>query len=89
MIPLLGKFKGETGVKHHLLMTVPVTKSGLNPRYWVELLADLLKMEGKMSGPAFCNIDSSSLQGQDMENEFHVQLNCVKEISAGLIPVDT
>ena len=40
VIPLLGKFKGETGAKYPLLMTVPVTESGLNPRYWVERLVD-------------------------------------------------
>ena len=88
MIPLLEKFKGETGTKYHLLMTVPVTNSGLNPQYWVECRVDLLQMEGKISGPALCNIYSHSLQGRDMENEFHVQLNCIKENSSGLIPMD-
>ena len=36
IISLLGKFNGETGEKYHLLMSVPVTASGLNSCVWIE-----------------------------------------------------
>jgi hypothetical protein len=35
-ICLLGKFKGETGVDHHLITVANETSSGLCPRWWIE-----------------------------------------------------
>jgi len=39
IIPLLGRFKGERGEKYHLLPLSASTKSGLNPRKWVDRVA--------------------------------------------------
>jgi hypothetical protein len=35
---LLGKFKGETGIDHHLIALANETVSGLQPRWWIEKL---------------------------------------------------
>jgi len=40
IIPLLGRFKGERGEKYHLLPLSAITKSGLNPRRWVDRVAN-------------------------------------------------
>jgi len=34
VLPLLGRFKGEKGEKHHLLPLAAVTDSGIEPRKW-------------------------------------------------------
>ena len=39
IIPLLGRFKGERGEKYHLLPLAAVTKSGIQPRKWVDRVA--------------------------------------------------
>jgi hypothetical protein len=40
-ISLLGKFKGETGVDHHLITVANETTSGLHPRWWIEKLTEV------------------------------------------------
>jgi len=34
-VALLGHFKGETKVDHHLIAIASVTRSGLEPRWWI------------------------------------------------------
>jgi hypothetical protein len=43
---LLGKFKGEIGVDHHLIIIASETISGLRPRWWLEKLVDVCESEG-------------------------------------------
>ena len=38
MVPLLGRFKGETGERYHLTPLAAVTKSGIQVKFWVKLL---------------------------------------------------
>jgi hypothetical protein len=46
---LLGKFKGEIGVDHHLIIVASETISGLRPRWWLEKLANVCESEGRYS----------------------------------------
>ena len=69
IIPLLGRFKGETCEEYHLSMSVPVTKSGLNPRLWLERVVGVLSGEKRIDGPAFYNRDGSSMKISDMEKK--------------------
>jgi hypothetical protein len=55
--PLLGRFKGETGEKCHLLPMASVTHSGLEPRLWLERLATMHQSHGRRNGPAFSGED--------------------------------
>ena len=54
---LLGKFKGEIGVDHHLIIVASETISGLRPRWWLEKLVDVCDSEGRHFGPAFASAD--------------------------------
>ena len=56
---LLGKFKGEIGVDHHLIIIASETISGLRPRWWLEKLVDVCESEGRSFGPAFASADGS------------------------------
>ena len=57
VIPLLGKFKGENLVDHHLINVASTTMSGLKPRWWLEKLVSVCESEGRVSGPAFASPD--------------------------------
>ncbi len=46
-ICLLGKFKWEMGVDHHLITVVNKTSSGLRPRWWMEKLVEVCEYEGR------------------------------------------
>ena len=54
-LALLGHFKGETKVDHHLIAIASVTQSGLEPRWWIEKLVSVCASEGRDHGPAFAN----------------------------------
>lgn len=49
-ICLLGKFKGETGVDHHLITVANKTMLGLRPRWWLEKLIEVCEGEGGLRG---------------------------------------
>lgn len=54
-VALLGHFKGETKVDHHLIAIASVTQSGLEPRWWVKKLVLVCASEGRIHGPAFAD----------------------------------
>ena len=58
VIPLLGRFKGETGERYHLTPLASVTDSGLKIRFWVESLVEVREKQGRFHGPAFCKDDT-------------------------------
>jgi len=79
LVPLMGRFKGETGERNVLRVLVEVTKSGLEVRKWIDRMVKLLKGEGRghissSPGPAFCNKDGSMLSYQYLNSLFHDEL---------------
>eukprot|EP00956_Cyclotella_meneghiniana_P038890 scaffold161714_cov40-Cyclotella_meneghiniana.AAC.1 len=50
---LIGKFKGETGERHHSIVLANTSVSGLEPRWWIEKLLEVCASEGRVSGYAF------------------------------------
>ena len=58
-ICLVGKFKGETGERHHSIVLSNTTCSGLQPRKWIEKLLIVCQNEGRTSGSAFNESDGS------------------------------
>ena len=57
VLPLMGRFKGETGERNVLLVLANKTQGGLEIRRWLERLIELLIREGREGkvGPAFCD----------------------------------
>lgn len=55
IIPLLGRFKGETGERHHLTPLAAVTRSGIQVKSWVEMLLSYHEKIGRNHGPVFCD----------------------------------
>lgn len=78
-IPLLGKFKAEGGISQHVFNLASVTTTGLQPRWWMEKLIEVMASDGRTSGPAFSSkmgiLDSSS----DYDALFRKYLQRVQE----------
>jgi len=53
VIPLIGKFKGESGARHHLMALASVTRSKIELREWIEKLMAVRSKEGHRTGPVF------------------------------------
>ena len=84
---LLGKFKGETGVDHHLITIANETSSGLKPRRWLEQLIKVCEREGRREGPAFASPDGALASSSDYDAMFRKYLKRVQE-DTDLIPED-
>ena len=56
VVPLMGRFKNETGERNMMLALASTTSSGIEIRKWLERLIILLLREGKGTavGPALC-----------------------------------
>ena len=57
VVPLMGRFKNETGERNVLLVLVESTQSGIAVQKWLDRLAWILRFERKDTGepsPAIC-----------------------------------
>jgi len=86
-IYLLGKFKGEMGVDHHLIMVANETSTGLHPRWWVEKLVEVGQSEGRIHGPAFALPEGILASSTNYDALFRKYLHVVQE-ETELIPRD-
>ncbi len=84
-ICLLGIFKGETGMDHHLIAVENKTSSGLSPRWWMEKLVAVCVDEGRFNGPAFAMPDGLHAVSPDYNAVFRKHLKIVQE-ETDLIP---
>lgn len=87
LAPLLGRFKSETGERLVLVVIASISKSGLEFRWWLEMLARLLILEGlnKQAGPAFCSRDGAIVSSRELNDEFIEQCAKVQK-DTNLIP---
>jgi hypothetical protein len=89
IIPLMGRFKGETGERNVLRVLVETTKSGIRIGQWVERLVKLLEDEKRNDtrypGPAFCDEKGTVLAYGFLNGCFHDELGKVQNTHSGLI----
>ena len=88
VVPLMGRFKNETGERNLIIILSNTTKGGIQIRKWVEGLANMLEAEGrnKTVGPAICDKDGFQLEMWKLNGELQSMLHKVKEINPSLIP---
>ena len=88
VIPLMGRFKNETGERNLIIILANVTQGGIPIRKWVEGLASMLKMEGRHKdvGPAICDEDGIQMEMWKLNKELHHMLFRIKESNPTLIP---
>jgi hypothetical protein len=87
-VPLLGRFKNEHGERCHLMPLSSTSKSGLEPRMWLEMLVKIRETEGRMRGPLFCGKDGRVARSKDYEETFHKVLSEIKDTRPDLIPAE-
>ena len=88
VLPMLGRFKGELGIDHHIVNVASETMSGLEPRWWLEKLIEVTESEGRTSGPAFADPMGVLADAGDYDATFRKYLLKVQETS-NLIPKDS
>ena len=91
VIPLMGRFKQETGERNLIIVLANLTSSGLEIRKWVELLIGLLESEGRAGevGPALCNKDGYMIEKWRLNGELHSIMATIQENDHGIIPLGT
>lgn len=88
IVPLLGRFKGETGEKYHPTPLAAETLSGLRVRDWINHLVEIREVEGRYCGPAFCDKDGSMARSKQYELPIMDRLAGIQEHLTNLIPGD-
>jgi hypothetical protein len=68
IVPLLGHFKGETGIQYHLTPLVARTGSGIEVKKWILRLIGVREEVGITNGPAFCDSFGNIAQTKIYEN---------------------
>ena len=77
IVPLLGKVKGESYRREHVLPCVEVTASGINVRRWLDLLIEVRSLTNQRSGPAFTKFDGELFCTAELNEIFHDLLGMV------------
>ena len=86
VILLLGRFKGETDERYHITPLAAVTASGIQLKFWVELLRALCRREGRSQGPVFSDSKGKSLKYEVMQRIILNQLQKVQFTHPDVIP---
>ena len=90
VVPLMGRFKNETGERNLVLVLANETEGGLEIRKWTDRFTALLLAEGKhkTTGPAICDKDGYVLERWRVNGELHNVLKQVQANRPGILPVD-
>jgi hypothetical protein len=86
MVPLQGRFKGETGERWHLLPIVWKTRSGLEAGTWATRMRESLLERGRVRGFVFANARGKQAKAAAYEPRFFEQLNFVRARYPDLFP---
>jgi hypothetical protein len=86
MIPLMGRFKGETGERWHLLPLVWKTRSGIEAGVWAGRMRELLQERQRLHGFVFANARGKQAKAAVYEPRFFEQLNYVRTRHPALFP---
>jgi hypothetical protein len=86
MIPLLGRFKGETGERWHLLPIVWKTRSGIEAGIWAGRLKSSLLERRRLNGFVFSNKKGKQAKASTLEPKFFGELNWVRTRYPDLFP---
>jgi hypothetical protein len=78
MIPLQGRFKGETGERWHLLPIVWKTRSGIEVGAWATRMKASLAERRRYHGFIFANAKGKQAKASTLEPRFFEQLNFVR-----------
>jgi hypothetical protein len=86
MIPLLGRFKGETGERWHLLPIVWKTRSGIEAGTWASRMLESLLERKRRQGFVFADKKGKQTKASTLEPRFFDQLHWVRMRYPDLFP---
>jgi hypothetical protein len=78
MIPLLGRFKGETGEQWHLLPIVWKTRSRIEAGTWASGLVELLLERNRRHGCVFADKKGKQTKASTLKQRFFEELHWVR-----------
>jgi len=78
IVPLLGRLKGETGERHHLLPMARTTQSGLQAGLWADRLGMLLVGRGWTNGWIYRDRNGGQAKIGDYDSQFIDRLKRVQ-----------
>ena len=84
-LALLGKFKGENGIRQHMICVANTTVSGIETRWWIEKLLEVREREGWREGPAFGYKDGSVMSLRELDGLLHYFLEKIQKEDESLI----
>ena len=70
VVPLMGRFKEETGSRHHLQAVVNETASKLKVGQWLDRLNNNFIRQGQRNGPVFCDEEGNLAQASQYQETF-------------------
>ena len=76
-LAIIGHFKGETGVREHLVAVAIKSTSGINVQWWLEKLIQVREEENCIKGPAFGDAHREVVKQCDY-NEVHTSWACLE-----------
>jgi len=89
VVPLMGRFKNETGERNLVLVLANETNGGLKVRKWIDRFTALLKLEdqGSSTGPSICDEAGMAPERNLINDELHAALSIV-QATTQVIPAD-
>lgn len=88
IVALLGKIKGESGDRAHLLPSVELTSSGIGVRASLERLIATKQLKGFVDGPAISDESGRALTTRDVDALMHEVLITVFDNHSKKFPAD-
>jgi hypothetical protein len=70
IVPLIGRIKGETGERYHMMVLARETKRGIQSGLWADRVAEASKDRKRERGPVFRNQKGFRAKVGDFEREF-------------------
>jgi hypothetical protein len=86
IVPLLGRFKRETGERHHFMPLVLETASGLQPKVWMERMLKWYDEANVTTGWVFRAKDGKQAKASKYEYAILVRLESIQQEEDNLIP---
>ncbi|CAJ1962796.1 unnamed protein product [Cylindrotheca closterium] len=78
IIPLIGRLKGETGERYHMLPMARVTRSGIMAGKWMDRLCRSLLKQDRRNGFVFLGKDGNPKKIREYNEEFYERLRRVR-----------
>jgi hypothetical protein len=85
---LIGRFKGESGVHHHMLNLASTSSLGISLRWWLEKLIQIRQEEGCQHGSAFGYSNGTVASLHEYDGILHHFLQMIQLENPELVATD-